>query len=195
MRRRAAPMPDVDDALFRARLAPLAEEVLPAAPQGARDASPSEIRARVRVARPGLSRLASLMILGMIALAAGTTAARIARDKPAAKPVAAALAPAPVPDTAPYPIVPLLLQRGDAAMATGDIAAARLLFERAVAEGSIAAATALGRSYDGAVLAGLGARGIPPDPAQAARWYRKAAAFGDAEAIERLARLDERAGP
>jgi len=195
-------MPDMDDALFRARLAPLADEVLPAAPQATRDTNQSEIRARVRVAKPGLSRVASLMVLGMIALAAGTTAARITRDKPAPKPVAAiapAIAPVPMPlaapDPTPYPIVPLLLQRGDAALAMGDIAAARLLFERAAAEGSIAAATAMGRSYDAAFLASLGARGIPADPAQAALWYRKAAAFGDPEAIERLARLDERTRP
>jgi hypothetical protein len=83
----------------------------------------------------------------------------------------------------------LLLSRGDELLALGDISAARLLYERAAAAGSARAATALGKTYDPAFLASTQARGITPDRAAAASWYRKGAALGDAEAVDRLARL------
>jgi TPR repeat protein len=83
----------------------------------------------------------------------------------------------------------LLLSRGDAMLELGDISAARRLYERAAALGSARAATAAGKTYDAAFLASIHARGIVPDPAAAADWYRKAIALGDREAAERLARL------
>ncbi|HEY4250107.1 MAG TPA: hypothetical protein VGM87_02850 [Roseomonas sp.] len=75
-------------------------------------------------------------------------------------------------------VVALLIARGEAMLARGDISAARLLFGRAAAAGSAAALTAMGRSYDPAVLGALGVRGIRPDPEQAALWYRRAAEHG-----------------
>ncbi len=77
-------------------------------------------------------------------------------------------------------LVAALLDRGQAMMARGDISGARLLFTRAAQAGSAEAALAMARSFDGAVLAGLGARGIRPDPAQAEHWYRRAAELGAA---------------
>jgi TPR repeat protein len=68
-----------------------------------------------------------------------------------------------------------LLARGNQMLEQGDISGARLLYARAASAGSAAAATAMARSYDAAVLAGLGARGIRPDADQAAAWYRRAA--------------------
>ncbi|NKE44959.1 hypothetical protein HB662_09225 [Roseomonas frigidaquae] len=75
-------------------------------------------------------------------------------------------------------IVALLIARGDEMLARGDISAARLLYTRAASAGSAAAATAMGRSFDPAVLGELGARGIRPDPEQAAYWYRRATELG-----------------
>jgi TPR repeat protein len=83
----------------------------------------------------------------------------------------------------------LLLTRGDAMLALGDISAARLLYERAAALGSAGAAKALGNTYDAAFLASINAKGIVADEAAAVAWYRKAAALGDTEAIRQLARL------
>jgi hypothetical protein len=83
----------------------------------------------------------------------------------------------------------LLLSRGDAMLELGDISAARRLYERAAALGSARAATAAGKTYDAAFLASIHARGIVPDAAAAAAWYRKAVALGDREAAGRLARL------
>ncbi|WP_415385938.1 hypothetical protein [Roseomonas sp. BN140053] len=98
--------------------------------------------------------------------------------------------PSPPPAPAPSPeLVAVLLRRGDAMFAAGDISAARLFYERAAAAGSGAAATAMGRSFDPAFLAGIGARGIRPDPRAAATWYRRGAELGQAEAAGLARRL------
>ncbi len=83
-------------------------------------------------------------------------------------------------------MIGLLMRRGDAALAEGDIIAARLMFERAANLGSGAAAAAAGRTYDIDFLLRAGARGIRADPAAAARWYRRAAALEDPGARARL---------
>jgi TPR repeat protein len=86
-------------------------------------------------------------------------------------------------------LIAALVRRGAAMLAVGDVSAARLLFERAAEGGSAAAALAAGRTYDPQTLAAIGAFGIPADPAAAARWYRRAAELGDAEAEVALRRL------
>jgi len=100
-----------------------------------------------------------------------------------------ARAPAPEPQTAvgsrpelaPASISPAavtrLLARGDALIAIGDIAAARLVYQRAVTRGSELAATAMGKTYDPGFLGQIGAIGVLADPEAAAAWYRKAAAL------------------
>jgi TPR repeat protein len=72
----------------------------------------------------------------------------------------------------------MLIARGNAMLARGDVSAARLLYGRAADAGSAEAATALGRTFDAAVLTAIGARGIRPDPDQATHWYRRAAELG-----------------
>jgi TPR repeat protein len=91
--------------------------------------------------------------------------------------------------SAPHLDLGLLLSRGNARLALGDISAARLLYERAAALGSARAATALGNTYDGAFLGSIQAKGIVADQAAAIVWYRKAAALGDTEAVRQLKRL------
>jgi TPR repeat protein len=87
-------------------------------------------------------------------------------------------------------MIGLLFQRGSAALADGDIIAARMLFERAAALGSAAAATSVGKTYDVDFLSQAGARGIPGDLPSAVAWFRKAAALGDPEARARLVRIE-----
>jgi TPR repeat protein len=81
--------------------------------------------------------------------------------------------------------VAVLMQRGDRSLALGDIAAARLSFERAAEAGNADAATALGKTYDPHYIA----PGGTPDPARAAGWYRKAITLGDAHAADLLKRV------
>jgi hypothetical protein len=82
-----------------------------------------------------------------------------------------------------------LMARGDALLATGDIAAARLFYQRAAEQGLAAAATALGQTFDPLYLEQAHVRGIHGEPAIAAQWYRKASAAGDRQGEIRLARL------
>jgi hypothetical protein len=85
-----------------------------------------------------------------------------------------------------------LIDRGEASFAQGDVAAARLLLERAAEAGDPRAALKLGATYDPTVLRGMNVVGIRPDQEQARAWYERAAEFGSREASQRLSALAER---
>ena len=82
-----------------------------------------------------------------------------------------------------------LLTRARGLIATGDIASARLLLERAADAQEPSAALILAETYDPAVLGTPDARSIAPDPAAARNWYRKAAGLGSQDAQARLDRM------
>ena len=82
-----------------------------------------------------------------------------------------------------------LMTRAKSMLALGDIAAARLLLERAANAQDATAAFMLARTYDPAVLGVRNTRSITPDPVMARDWYRKAASFGSADAQQRLTQL------
>jgi hypothetical protein len=79
-----------------------------------------------------------------------------------------------------------LMTRAKSLLALGDIAAARLLLERAANAQDATAAFLLAQTYDPAVLGVRDTRSITPDPVMARDWYRKAASFGSAAAQQRL---------
>lgn len=115
-------------------------------------------------------------------------------DPPAKAPVEAPAVTASTPAPPPAPATDTqqaeaLLARGDDLLATGDVAAARLFYQRAAELGSAAAATAVGQTYDPGVLELLRVRGARGDVQLAAEWYRKAIAAGDRQAEIRLKRL------
>jgi type II secretory pathway predicted ATPase ExeA len=91
-------------------------------------------------------------------------------------------------ETLPPALMAALMKRGNEALDLGDIASARLLFQRAAQTGNGAAATALGKTYDPNITADPGAR----DPARAREWYNRAVALGDPAAADFLKRLDGR---
>jgi hypothetical protein len=120
--------------------------------------------------------------------------AAAAAAPPAAAPVAA-LSPAPVPE----PLIPgdainrldpteiaSSLKRADDLIASGDLAAARLVLRRAANAGDARAAMTLAGTYDPVILEKLGVHGFVPDVAMARAWYEKAKKFGSAEAPRRL---------
>ncbi len=78
------------------------------------------------------------------------------------------------------------LKRGDALIASGDLAAARLVLRRAADAGDARAAMTLAETYDPAILEKLGVHGVVPDLAMARGWYEKARQFGATEATQRL---------
>jgi TPR repeat protein len=86
-------------------------------------------------------------------------------------------------------MVDALLKQGKAMLSIGDISAARLLFARAAESGSGEAALALGDTYNPVFLAEHGVVGPQADQELAKGWYRKAFAFGEPRARERLAGL------
>jgi hypothetical protein len=110
---------------------------------------------------------------------------------PAPAPVAAAASPEPPPPARTLDADTLagLMSRATSLMTVGDIAAARLLLERAANAQDATAAFLLAQTYDPAVLGTSDTRSITSDVATAREWYRKAAQFGSAEARQRLAQL------
>jgi TPR repeat protein len=77
--------------------------------------------------------------------------------------------------------VAVLLTRGDSLFGTGDLASARLFYERAAAGGSGQAALRLGESYDPHFLETTHLRGRG-DMAAAVFWYERARELGVSEA-------------
>jgi len=80
-------------------------------------------------------------------------------------------------------------------MANGDVAGARLMYQRLAKEGEAPAAVALAETYDPPVLRKSNITGgVTSDVALAQSWYEKANALGSraaAERLEALARLDK----
>jgi hypothetical protein len=133
-------------------------------------------------------------------------ALRVARQESARQPQPeirapepAAAPPAAAPPAAP-PAAPVvrrmdpdelaaLLKRARGLVETGDIAAGRLLLERAADAQEASAALLLAQTYDPAVLGTQDLRSIVPDPAMARSWYQKAAQYGSQDARQRLAQM------
>jgi hypothetical protein len=84
-----------------------------------------------------------------------------------------------------------LMTRAKSLLALGDIAAARLLLERAANAQDASAAFLLAQIYDPAVLGVRDTRSITPDPVMARDWYRKAASFGSTDAQQRLTQFQD----
>ncbi len=99
-------------------------------------------------------------------------------------------APSPAGQHPSMAEIAALIARGDAFLSAGDIASARLFYERAADAGDSAAALRLGATFDPNFLGRVGVRGGPGDPAQAEAWYRRARDLGDAAAAERLKNLN-----
>jgi hypothetical protein len=85
-----------------------------------------------------------------------------------------------------------LVGKGTEQLRDGDIAGARLYFQRAADIGFAPAAFALAETYDPHELARLGVQGMQPDPAAARQWYERALQLGAPEATQRLQRLGAR---
>jgi hypothetical protein len=85
-----------------------------------------------------------------------------------------------------------LMRRGEAFIATGDLASARLVLQRAAEGGDPRAALTLAGTYDPIVLEKLGIQGFASDIAAARTWYERAKEFGSAEALRRLEMLASR---
>jgi TPR repeat protein len=129
----------------------------------------------------------------------------LASQAPQNAPAAPAAAVVPAPDSiASTPLtqptsglsaaeIRELLQRGDSRLRIGDVASARLFYERAAA-GDGRAALRLGATFDPAFLERLGLGKLQADAAAARSWYSRALEFGVIEAKSQLNGLDTRQG-
>jgi hypothetical protein len=121
---------------------------------------------------------------GPAASAVGTmTAAAVPSNAPeASSPISAPVALTP---TAPLgqsaAEVAALVQRGDRMFALGDIASARLFYERAADAGDGPAALKLGKTFDPVFLYLAHLYGVRGDAAMAASWYRRGRDLGEGE--------------
>jgi hypothetical protein len=87
-----------------------------------------------------------------------------------------------------------LLARGDWLFATGDVASARLLYERAADAGEARAAVRLGDTFDPAYLHDSHLRGLQGDPDAAVFWFRHARDLGATGIASRLKKLEAKEG-
>jgi hypothetical protein len=114
------------------------------------------------------------------------------RPTPPARPISPSSASRPPASADDASEIAAKMKIGADLMASGDITAARMMFERAAEAGEAAAAFALAETYDPVVLRRLRIRGgIAPDVALARRWYEKARDLGSIAAPERIVRLTQ----
>ena len=104
--------------------------------------------------------------------------------------VSPSVAPRPSVAAEDASVIAAKMKLGVALMTYGEVAAARLMFQRAAEAGDGAGAFALAETYDPLVLGGLRLRqGIMPDLALARTWYERARDLGSLEARDRISRL------
>ena len=169
------------------------------APSAAAQSDPSQLTALDRQNDPARPSAPENQTIGRRVT---TAAAQSAREEiklayqsalqgraPAADAVAELTPPADAIHHLDPDVIAPLLRRADALIASGDVAAARLVLRRAADAGDAGAAMTLAGTYDPANLAKLGVHGIVPDVAMARSWYEKARKFGSAEAPQRLEML------
>jgi hypothetical protein len=87
-----------------------------------------------------------------------------------------------------------LLEHGDALLRTGDVASARLFYERAASSGDGWAALRLGATFDPSFLGRLGLGKLQSNAAEARSWYSRALQLGVKEAARPLSGLDTSQG-
>jgi TPR repeat protein len=130
----------------------------------------------------------------------------LASKAPPDTPVAPANAPVPAPNSpAAIALAPPtsgfssaeraeLLDHGDSLLRNGDVASARLFYERAAGAGDGRAALRLGATFDPEFLGRLGLGKMQANPAEARLWYSRARDLGEADAKRRLNSIETRQG-
>ena len=120
-----------------------------------------------------------------------TAAPPVAQRQPDREDITAAppVVPAPAQRQLDREEITVLLNRGKHLIANGDLAAARLVLQRAADANDAEAALALAATYDPIVLRELKVYGLAADAAMARAWYQRARELGSAAALQRLEML------
>jgi TPR repeat protein len=87
-----------------------------------------------------------------------------------------------------------LRDHGDSLLRNGDVASARLFYERAAGAGDGRAALRLGATFDPEFLGRLGLSKLQANPAEARSWYSRARDLGAVDAKRQLYGLETRQG-
>ena len=93
------------------------------------------------------------------------------------------------PSTSPPSTPAALLERGERLLREGNVAAARPLLRRAADAGRADAALDLGMSFDPSFVPYGNPGGVTADPAEAARWYKRALKLGRKDVAADLERV------
>jgi TPR repeat protein len=114
---------------------------------------------------------------------------------PEAPPAVVAPTPKTPPDQLPLAAeIATLLARGDNLLGLGDMASARLFYQRATEAGDGHAALRLGATYDPNFLDRVHLPHLQGDVAQALSWYRRARDLGESKAELWIQRLEAKSG-
>jgi hypothetical protein len=154
----------------------LAQGAMPAVPSISVDPSPAGVAADP-------SRAAVATRAAVEPVAAGS-------ERPPAAPPSFP-APEPLGPRLSADEIAALVARGDGFLAAGDIASARLFFQRAADAGDSGAAMRMAVTFDAAFLDRAGAHGLRSDPGQAAFWYQRARDLGAVKAERAMNPADE----
>ena len=87
-----------------------------------------------------------------------------------------------------------LLERGNALLRSGDVASARLFYERAADAGEAQGAVRLAETFDPVFLNRANLRGVRGDFDAALSWYRRARELGATEFADRFKALEAKQG-
>jgi hypothetical protein len=173
---------------------------LPEAERPADAAKAAALLAPKAVAAPEVAPVAAPTAAAVAPEVAPAPAAKIAVAPPEIAPAPAAKVAVAPPEAAPVPVakappavaaptskdVAELVERARGRVELGDIAGARLLLQHAASGREPTALMALAETYDPAMLAQWGARGLKGDAAKARELYQAAAERGLAEARTRV---------
>lgn len=122
-----------------------------------------------------------------------TAPAALPNDRPPTIVQAKPVAPAPAPSSNVSGITPeetAMLERGNRLLLSGDIASARMLYERVARLGLPEGAIAMAGTYDPIILETIPVAGMRPDVDMAIKWYKTAEALGSSIAKSRLLALE-----
>jgi hypothetical protein len=118
----------------------------------------------------------------------GPSSSAARSSEPATRPQASRPAPMTEEQQRALPFI----ARGNEQLGQGNVAAARLFFQRAADAGLAQGALALAATYDPAELERIGARFVQPDTQLARKWYERARQLGAMEAEDKLKQLGSR---
>lgn len=162
-----ASLPNPAEAIVSSRAMPLTPRLLANNLSASAETSPAGREQPVETSMPEGETT------GQLAAAPATAPTALAAPTTLAGPV-----PAPLSPDLSAADIARLLSHGDALLRTGDLASARLFYERAAAAGDGRAAVRLGATFDPAFLQSAGLGNLRGDVAEARLWYSRALDLG-----------------